>query len=178
MPVHTLFENRLAMMLWPALVSLLAAGCATEGPTCTTETREVGTCNVEYGTCEDWRGNWTSTATDVSESSAGQSAESGEFSAQAEAEAQATFVLFQELESCNCEEESIPYGRCTLIARGCFHFESPEAFTNMVPVYRTRITDKATGLFGVSGFYARPQDAFNPALEDLGTKMDLDACLR
>lgn len=180
MAVYTRVGVRAPVAVWLGLTSLIAGGCGGShhpDPTCTTDTKEIGSCKVEYATCEDWRGNWTSTASDVTpESSTGQSAESGELDTQAEAEAQASVELVQELDSCNCEEETIPYGRCTLIARGCFFFESADAFTNMVPSYQMRITDQATGLFGVSGYYTRPQDAFNPALNDLGTKMDLKAC--
>ncbi len=183
MAVHTRLAARASALAWMGLVCALAGGCATEDhdpiaedPKCTTDTRTVGSCTLEVRTCEDSLGTWTSTASDVSGSSSGQSAESGDSDSQDEAEAQASFELFQELDSCNCEQESIEYGRCVLVARGCYFFESAEAFTNEVPAYRMRVTDRATGLFGTAGPYSQPQDGFNPALDDLGTKMNLDAC--
>lgn len=165
----------LARAAGAALVASLAGACSTS-PDCTTHADDVGTCKLEYRSCADWHGNWTARATDVSQPPSGLSAASGQCGTRDEAETQAGFELFQQLDGCNCEEQSIPYGRCTLIARGCFLFESAEAFQDQVPAFRMRITDQATGNFGTSGLYAHPQDGFNPALADLETKMDLDAC--
>jgi hypothetical protein len=145
---------------------------------CQNETQQVGTCGIVLQVCRSMRGvKWRYDATATDELS-GRSTKSADNRNGTEAKDRATAELFSELDSCNCETQSVPYGHCTLIVKGCYLFASATAMHEQKAIYKMTITDQDTGIAGHFCCADDPAGIFSPALADLEKKESLAHCLQ